>query len=137
MGVLTLDILERIFIRGLIKMFKIFKKNDVLSLNRVHDSVQVVEGNDRLKLYVDADPMRLVAGLNEAQKRLKTIKEEMPEDERNEIARFFASVIFDKEQANDLMEFYHNDAACVINICGQYFSQRLAKKITKAQKKAK
>lgn len=119
------------------KFFKLFKRNDVLSLNRVHDRVEVVEGNDRLKLYVDADPMRLVAGLNEAQKRLKTINEEMPEEERNEIARYFASVIFDNTQANELMDFYHNDAACVINICGQYFSRKLAKLITKAQKKAK
>ena len=108
-----------------------------ISLNRIHDTVRITEGDESLTLCVDADPMRIVAGLNEAQKRLKTINEEMPEDERNAIATYFASVIFGETQATELMEFYHSDAACVINICGQYFGQRLAKLITKAQKKGK
>ena len=50
-------------------------------------------------------------------------------------AEFFAAVIFGKEQAEMLMAFYNDDAACVINVCGQYFRERLANKINKMQKK--
>ena len=52
-----------------------------------------------------------------------------------ESARVFAEVIFGKEQAEKLIAFYENDALAVINACGMYFSQRLAKIITKAQKR--
>ena len=108
-----------------------------MSLNRVHDRVRIVEGDERLELRVDADAMRMVAGLNEAQRRLKTITDESTEDERNSIAQYFAGVIFGAEQAPQLMEFYRNDAACVINVCGRYFSERLAKLIEKAQRRTK
>ena len=108
-----------------------------ISLNRIHDKVRITEGDEHLDLRVDSDPMRVVAGLNEAQRRLKTITDEMPEEERNAIAQYFASVIFGENQAKTLMDFYHDDAACVINVCGKYFSGRLSGLITKAQKKAK
>ena len=108
-----------------------------LSLNRVHDRVRITEGGERIDLRVDADPMRMVAGLNEAQRRLKTITDESTTEEKNEIAVYFAGVIFGTEQAPQLMEFYRNDAACVINVCGRYFSARLAKLIEKAQRRTK
>lgn len=108
-----------------------------ISLNRIHDRVRITEGDERLDLRVDADPMRIVAGLNEAQRRLKTITDESTTEEKNEIAVYFAGVIFGTEQAAGLMEFYHGDAACVINVCGRYFSDRLSKLIEKAQKRAK
>ena len=108
-----------------------------ISLNRVHDRVRITEGDEHIDLRVDADPMRMVAGLNEAQRRLKTITDESTEDERNAIAQYFAGVIFGGEQAENMMEFYHCDAACVINVCGRYFSGRLAKLIEKAQRRLK
>ena len=48
---------------------------------------------------------------------------------------FFAGVIFGEEQAKALLDFYHNNAGCVVNVCGQYFSNRLRGLIEKAQKK--
>ena len=108
-----------------------------ISLNRIHDRVRITEGDERLDLRVDADPMRVVAGLNEAQRRLKTITDESSEESRNEISLYFAGVIFGSEQAAQLMEFYHDDAACVINVCGRYFSDRLSKLIERAQKRIK
>lgn len=108
-----------------------------ISLNRIHDTVRISEGTDKLTLHVDSDPMRVIAGLNEAQRRLKTITEETSEEDRNKIALYFASVMFGEGQAKDLMDFYHDDAACVINVCGKYFQGRLAKLIEKAQKKMK
>ncbi|MBO5917358.1 MAG: hypothetical protein J6Q14_01155 [Oscillospiraceae bacterium] len=108
-----------------------------LSLNRVHDRIRIVEGDERLELRVDGDPMRMVAGLNEAQKRLRGLTEGSPEEEQRSAAQYFAAVMFGEEQARALMEFYHDDAACVINVCGRYFSERLAKLIARAQKRAK
>lgn len=108
-----------------------------LSLNRVHDAIMITEGDDTLKLHVDGDPMRMVAGLSQAQKRLQAINNESTVEEQRLAAEYFAQVIFGKEQAAQLMSFYHNDAGCVISVCGKYFEQRLGKLITKAQKKTK
>lgn len=108
-----------------------------LTLNRVHDRVRIAEGDERIELRVEGDPMRMVAGLNEAQKRLRGLTEASSEDEQRDAALYFAGVMFGDEQARALMEFYHNDAACVINICGKYFSTRLAKLIEKAQRRSK
>ena len=49
----------------------LFKRPYDISLNRVHDRVRIVEGDERLELRVEGDAMRMVAGLNEAQKRLR------------------------------------------------------------------
>ena len=108
-----------------------------LSLHRVHDTVRIREGNESLRLVVDGDPMRMVAGLNQAQKMLVLINDETPEEEKHTTAEYFATVIFGKEQAAQLMTFYRDDALCVVNVCGQYFKDRLNKLITKAQKKSK
>ena len=108
-----------------------------LSLNRVHDTIMITEGDDKLKLHVDSDPMRMVAGLSQAQKKMQALDKDSSEEEQNGAAQYFAQVIFGEEQAKQLMEFYHNDAGCVISVCGKYFEGRLGKKITEAQKKAK
>ena len=108
-----------------------------LTMNRVRDRMRIVEGADRLDLRVDGDPMRMVAGLNEAQRRLREINDESAPEQQREAALFFASAIFGDEQAKTLMDFYRGDAACVISVCGRYFSARLAKRIEKAQKRAK
>lgn len=107
-----------------------------ISLNRIHDTVRITEGAEDLTLKVEADPMRMVAGLNAAQERLKTLTEASTADEQQTEALFFAGVIFGKDQAQKMLDFYRGDPACVINVCGQYFSKRLARLISKAQKKA-
>ena len=117
-------------------MFNVFKPFNI-SLHRVHDKVRITEGGESLDLHVDADPMRMVAGLSQAQKMLQGITNETPEEESLNAARYFAQVIFGKDQAEQLVGFYHNDAGCVINVCGRYFEKRLSKLITAAQKKTK
>lgn len=113
-----------------------FKKDYEISLNRVHDTVKINENGEVLTLVVNADPMRLVAGLNKAQQKMtEMVNHEPTEDEMKETAEYFAAVIFGTEQARKLMEFYANDAACVINVCGTYFRERLGNKISKVQKK--
>lgn len=113
------------------------KKRSTISLNLVYDNVRFAEGAEHLDLYVAGDPMRMVAGLNEAQRRMKALTDTSTPEEMNAAAKYFASVIFGAEQAGQIMEFYHNDPACVINVCGRYFSGFLAKKIEQAQRKAK
>ena len=108
-----------------------------ISLNRVHDKVEIKEGDEKIMLRVDSDPMRMVAGLSQAQKMLQELNKDSSDEETDKAALYFATVIFGKEQAETLVAFYHNDAACVINVCGQYFSKRLGKLITNAQKKMK
>lgn len=106
-----------------------------ISLNRVHDTVRIKEGNDTLVLNVNGDPKRMVAGLTQAQTLLSAIKDDSSNEDIKQAAEFFSNVIFGKEQTEKLMEFYHQDSGCVINICGQYFSERLKVLIIKAQKK--
>ena len=115
---------------------KLFRRNEI-TLNRVHHTVTINEQGERLKLVVNADPMRLVAGLNKAQEKLNAlVKQEQPkEEEILDAAHFFATVLFGTEQANKLLDFYAGDAPCVINVCGQVFKDQLAEKISRVQKK--
>ena len=106
-----------------------------ISLNRVHDKVLITEGDEQLLLVVDGDAARMIAALTEAQKTLKGIGEESTEGERQEAALQFAQAIFGRAQAARIVEFYHGDALCIIDVCGRYFSDRLAKIIAKTQKK--
>ena len=108
-----------------------------MTLNRVHDTVVVTEGGEKLTLTVNGDSMRMVGGLNKAQAKMKELSEESTDEEVKEVAKYFASVIFGVEQAEKLMHFYADDPGCVISVCGQYFRDRLAGKITKVQKKMK
>ena len=108
-----------------------------MTLNRVHDRITIKEGNERLPLTVNGDSMRIVAGLNKAQKKMTELNDESTDEQVREVAEYFASVIFGTEQARKLMEFYADDPGCVISVCGQYFKDRLAGKIAKIQKKMK
>lgn len=108
-----------------------------ITLNRVHDSITIKEGTERLDLTVDGDAMRMVAGLNNAQKKLTALNEDATDEQIIEAAEYFASTIFGQQQAKALMAFYADDPGCVITVCGQYFKERLADKIAKVQKKMK
>ena len=87
-----------------------------------------------LPLYVRSDAAGIVVKLKQAQEKLKEITDESDECERMNVARFFARSIFGEEQGDSLVDFY-NDPLAIISACGIYFENRLAKKITKAQKK--
>lgn len=112
-----------------------FFKRYTMSLNHVHDTIDIREGGETLTLKVDADAMRMVVGLNKAREILQTIREDTTEEDQKKAALYFANVIFGQEQADKLLEFYRGDAGCVINVCGQYFAKRLSGLIAKAQKK--
>ena len=115
----------------------LFKKSYEMTLNRVHDSVTIREGNEKITLTVNGDAMHIVAGLNKAQQKMKALENDTPDDEVRAVAEYFAAVIFGKDQAANLMAFYADDPACVISVCGQYFKERLAGKISDVQKRMK
>lgn len=114
-----------------------FRKNYTVSLNRVHDTVVVREGDEKLTLVVNGDSMRMVGGLNKAQEQMKALKNDSSDEEVKAAADYFATVIFGKEQAEKLSKFYADDPASVISVCGKYFRERLADKISRMQKKLK
>lgn len=108
-----------------------------LSLGRIYDRVIIREGGERLTLYVNEDPNRMVLGIGQAQKRLSAINDETTPEELKDSALYFAGVIFGAEQARKLLEYYHDDPGCVVTVCAKYFTDRLRDKITRAQKKRK
>lgn len=119
------------------KRASMFGKGYKITLNRVHDTVTVREGDESIKLTVNGDSMRMVAGLNKAQKKMLELDDNATDEQVKECAEYFAAVIFGKEQAAQLMAFYADDPGCVISVCGQYFKNRLAGKIAAVQKKMK
>ena len=116
---------------------KLFRRGYVMTLNRVHDIVTIREADEKITLTVNGDAMHMVAGLTKAQAKMKGITDETPDDEVREVAEYLAAVIFGKDQAAQLMTFYADDPGCVITVCGRYFRERLAGKITAAQKRMK
>jgi hypothetical protein len=108
-----------------------------MTLNRVHDTVTIREGDEKLTLTVNGDAMRMVAGLTKAQVKMKELTDDSTDDVAKDVAEYFAAVIFGKEQAAQLMAFYADDPGCVITVCGQYFKNRLAGKISAMQKRMK
>lgn len=114
---------------------KLFRRGYEMTLNRVHDTVTIREGEESITLRVDGDAMRMVAGLTKAQAKMQAITDDTPDADVRETAEYFAATIFGKEQAAKLMAFYADDPGCVITVCGRYFSERLAGKISKVQKR--
>ena len=100
----------------------------------VEDKVTFRNVDKTLTLYVRGDAASFVVGLKKAQEKLTEIADDSEECERVNTARFFARTLFGDEQGDQLVDFY-NEPLAVITVCGMYFKDRLAKKITKAQKK--
>ena len=113
-----------------------FKRNHEISLNRVHDTVTFKESDEQLTLKVYADPNRITAGLLHVQRKMQNMVDDVTDEEQAAVAEELAATIFGKEQAEKLMEFYHRDGPGVLNVCLQYFRQRLSGLIVKAQKKS-
>ena len=111
-----------------------FRKNEINPFSVV-DRVRFRNNDEVLELQVKADAPFLVSNIMKVNKRFSGLSEVSPESEQRESALFFAEAVFGRKQAEKLMEFYDNEPLAVINACGIYFRERLAKKITKVQKK--
>ena len=109
-----------------------------VSLGRVHHLVEVREGTETLLLRADADPMDLARMINGLEPRLNAIRDEaQAELEAEGIAREFCAAVFGEAQTEQLFGFYNGSAACVLAFVGKYFTEKLGREITKAQKKAR
>lgn len=109
-----------------------------LSLNRVHDLIEVKEGTERLRLRVDADPMELVRLITKLEPKLNAIQtNEEAKAEARGICQEFCAAIFGKEQSSRLFEFYNHDALAVLDVLSKYLSERLVARAAKTQKRAK
>lgn len=119
-----------VFFKGGSRMFR--KKE--ISPYSIEDKVTFRNVDKTLTLYVRGDAASLVVNLKKAQEKLSEMTDESEECERVNCARFFARSLFGEEQGDRLVDFY-NEPLAVITVCGMYFKEQLAKKITKAQKK--
>ena len=100
----------------------------------VIDNIEFFDGKNTLPVNVRADAASLVVNIKKAYDKLSGLTDESPEETKAETARMFARAIFGQEDGDKLCAFYR-DPLVVISICGKYFKERLAAKITKAQKK--
>ena len=101
----------------------------------VSDKVRFRNVDKTLTLTVKADGNSIVLKMRQAKNKLSELTDESQECERVNAARFLAAAMFGNDQANKLIDFYEGEPLPVISACGQYFNDRLAKLITKAQKK--
>ena len=109
-----------------------------VSLGRVHDLIRVKEQNESLTLRVDADAQDLVDAMKRSKHELIGLqKSGKVREDAGEIARRFCMAVFGEKQTGKLFDFYNGDGVCVLNVCSRYFSDRLGRLITKAQRKAK
>ena len=108
-----------------------------LTLGHVHDLLEVQEGKERIRLRVDADPADIVRMINRIEPKLNNISGEGAAKEAEALAREFCGTIMGKAQTDKLFELYNGSAESVLDVCSRYFTGRLAKLITKAQKKAR
>ena len=98
----------------------------------VHDKVRFEAGDESIILRVDKSGRQIILELNRIKEAMNSVTEESKEEDMRKAAFAFASAIFGEEQANQLIKLYGNPVS-VVNVCGQYFSKHLQKKITKAQ----
>lgn len=109
-----------------------------ISLNRVRDRIAIKEGDESIVLHVDVDARVIVTKIRVANEKMEEAKKPGADDKQREAAAYaFSDAIFGPEQTKQLADFYHGDYSCVITVCGLYFEKRLAKKITRAQKRRK
>ena len=112
-----------------------FKNSNKISLNHVRDTVYAVEGDEKLKLYVDEDAMMIARRIKRTLGDIESAKEDM--GKLDKAALRFARAVFGVEQTEQLLNFYHGSTYAVFEFTSKYFTQRLTDKITKAQKHAK
>jgi len=109
--------------------------NREISPYPISDKVTFRNVDQTITLTVRSDAPSLVVGMKRVMEKLSKVTDEAEISEQIDVARFYARTLFGNEQGDSLVQFYNEDALAVISACGIYFQKRLAKKITKAQKK--
>ena len=103
----------------------------------IRDKLRIQDGDAHIDIDICAAPGDIIPGVARAQAMLKGLNADMTRDEIKERALALASAIFGEDQAQKLLDFYGGDATCVMELSIEYFSKRLKKKLTKAQKRMK
>ena len=71
------------------------------SLGRVHDLVEIREGNERLPLRVDADPFEIVAAIKKLEEKIKQLNNGA---DMEETTKALSYTIFGEKQAEKLYD---------------------------------
>lgn len=122
------------------KLFQKLFRREPFSLNRVRDNVTIKEGEEVITLFVDCDVTGIVNRLRSAREKIDAINENTGEEQRKAASMSFAIAIFGEAQAEKLLDFYHGNYGCVVEICGIYFEDKkhgLARKIAAIQKRVR
>lgn len=107
-----------------------------ITTNRVRDKVAFVEGNERLVLTVDVDPFGVIGDMQGVVSDLRKLNEDTPDEEVMRLAVALSKKMFGDAQTERLVDFYHRNEKQLFNVLVKYFTERLNKLISDAQKRA-
>lgn len=107
-----------------------------ISTNHVRDKVAFVEGNERLVLSVDVDPLGFMDQMRSVIADLKTLDNNSTDEDFMRIADEMARKMFGDSQTEKLIEFYGGNQKQIFSVVSRYFVERLNGLISNAQKKA-
>lgn len=106
-----------------------------ITTHHVRDRVAFVEGNEKLVLYVDVDPLAFVAEMQKSITELKELNDNSTDEDFLNAAKDLAVKMFGETQSQQLIEFYHGSAKQLFNVTSRYFVERLNGLISSKQKK--
>lgn len=106
-----------------------------ITTNRVRDKVAFVEGNERLVLSVDVDPLAIIGSLQGVVEDLKKLNDGSTGEEVLAVSTELGNRIFGEKQTEQLVTFYHGNEKQLFSVLTRYFTERLNKLIADKQKK--
>lgn len=106
---------------------------NTLSLGHVHDTFFIREGEEKMRVRVDAEVTRIAEDVKNALVLVELAKRDPEKQEAAGMA--LARAMFGEKQTGDILAFYGGNALSVLEIAAKAFVQRIAKKIEKAQRK--
>ena len=106
-----------------------------INTNRIHETVRLIAGNDRLELEINLDPMAFMGQMADIVEALRTVNEK-DDNAIRELARDYAEVMLGKPQAIDFMAFYGGDGKPALMALSKIFNEAVNPKLTAAQESA-
>lgn len=106
-----------------------------INTNRIHETVRLIAGNDKLLLEINLDPMATMGGVSDIMDKLNATKAD-DEDGIRKLAEDFAVLLFGKAQATEYMHFYGGEGVAALNAITKVFVEAIQPKLTAAQETA-
>lgn len=106
-----------------------------LSLNHVHDNFIIQEGEEKIRIRVDAEVTELARSVKEALALVELAKKKPERAEEADMA--FSRAMFGETQTKQILDLYNGNTLSVLEISARAFTMRLARKIEKAQRRMK